>query len=193
LTLHDQIRPVLPRIQAIRCGSAPLAAHIAHIRAPRTALEAKFSQAFCVVLALSRGRVSEAEFTDAVVAETDLQDLLAKTHIQADPSLSYPEARIEVTVAPDEPQSAAVHERSENSAIAPQAVRSHVNMDKLALPAESLRASLVEKFIGLAGVEPRDPTVDALLDKVDGLERLDHVATIAEVLPQEPQTSMHVG
>jgi len=164
LTLRDRVRPMLDRVRAIRCRSAPLAAQIAHIQSPRTGLQAKFSQAFCVVLALTRGCVSEREFTDETVNDPLLQDVLARTTVQPVPSLRYPEAEIDVILDDGEP------------------LQGRVDTQQLALPLESLQASLIEKFIGLAGEHTRDRRIEPLVKQLMELDTSKDVGSILGLL-----------
>lgn len=73
-----------------------LAKEIARIEQPRTGLEGKFCLAYCATVGLVRGRAGLADFTDETLAETKIREILKRTQVNCEPSMSGSEAVITV-------------------------------------------------------------------------------------------------
>lgn len=61
--------------------------------APQAPMEGKFSMEFCSAVALARGRVSLAEFSQEVVDDPVIQRLINISNIDFDPELTSPNPR----------------------------------------------------------------------------------------------------
>lgn len=89
-------------IRAVGLAVHPLAVKAAGKRAPASPLEGKFSLAFCAALALTRGRASEADFTEATIADPEVRRIEAATTVTTDETFEYAQAmpaRVAVTLA----------------------------------------------------------------------------------------------
>lgn len=74
----------------------PLLPKVAGIAAPRTALEGKFSTAFCVALGLSGYRATDRDFSAATVESRPLGDIARKVRLEVDPAMPKTAARMRV-------------------------------------------------------------------------------------------------
>lgn len=74
-------------IREIEIRAHPVSAGIAGNPAPKTDLQAKFSIAFCVAIALARGRVTLGEFSSETLSDPSIQCLLSKTRLVPDDDL----------------------------------------------------------------------------------------------------------
>ena len=128
-------------------------------------MEGKFSQPFCVALALARGRVSEREFVEETVSDPILRDLVAKTTVEAVPALRYPEAAIEVVL-------------EDGSTCGEK-----IDTETMALPLEVLQTSLCEKFAGLVCQNKPGARMDSLLERLLELEVTESVGDLLPLLP----------
>jgi 2-methylcitrate dehydratase PrpD len=52
---------------------------------PKTGLEAKFSMEFCMAILLLRGKAGLSEFSDQVVQEPDVQEMIGRINFYVDP------------------------------------------------------------------------------------------------------------
>jgi 2-methylcitrate dehydratase PrpD len=52
---------------------------------PKTGLEAKFSMEFCMAILLLRGKAGLSEFSDQVVRQTDVQEMIGRINFYVDP------------------------------------------------------------------------------------------------------------
>ena len=76
--------------------SNAISIRIAGNRDPRDGYAAKFSIPYCVAVALSRGRVTQAEFEPAVLKDTAVRDLMRRVELVVDPQYD----RIARTIRP---------------------------------------------------------------------------------------------
>jgi 2-methylcitrate dehydratase PrpD len=72
----------------IRCGMTPAAVSNLIYHQPRTPLEGKFSQEYCVAVALARGRLGLAEFVPDALQDPTITQLLDVTEAKQHPDLS---------------------------------------------------------------------------------------------------------
>jgi aconitate decarboxylase len=88
ITAALELHPDIPDATAIRrvLLTAPVMAYVNRPR-PRTGLEGKFSLQYTAASALLDGKVGIGTFTDARLARTDMQDLLARFEVCLDPSI----------------------------------------------------------------------------------------------------------
>ncbi|MCG8506520.1 MAG: MmgE/PrpD family protein, partial [Sphingomonadales bacterium] len=83
-------------IAAITVYVNPLLPKVAGIAAPHTALEGKFSTAFCVALGLSGYRATDRDFSAATVESRPLGDIARKVRLEVDPAMPKTAARMRV-------------------------------------------------------------------------------------------------
>jgi 2-methylcitrate dehydratase PrpD len=74
----------------------PLVLKVANQRAPRTALEAKFSIGFCAALALLRGDAGDADFNPTALADPALARVMARVTPEPDVSMAVGAAHMTV-------------------------------------------------------------------------------------------------
>ena len=166
LTLTERLRPVLNQIKSIHCQVAELAAGIAHIRSPRSGLEAKFCQPYCVALILAEGRAGEEQFSDAKLTDPLIQRMMSRTRVEGSPALAYGEAIIEVVL---------------NNG---RTFKAHNDMAGQALPLDQLSSTLVEKFSRLARAHSPDNRTADLIEAIMALDTLEDLNRIIELLPK---------
>jgi 2-methylcitrate dehydratase PrpD len=77
----------------------PLTLKAADQREPKTPLEAKFSVRFCAAMALLRGDVGEAEFSEASLADPAVARVMARVTPEGDDALGIPAAHMTVRLA----------------------------------------------------------------------------------------------
>jgi 2-methylcitrate dehydratase PrpD len=82
IELHD-IRPAQVKQVEVGANHAMTQALLHH--RPQTGLEAKFSMEFCVAILLLRRKAGLAEFTNRVVQDAQVQEMIAKVRYYVDP------------------------------------------------------------------------------------------------------------
>jgi len=90
-----------------------LAAHIAKVEHPRTALEAKFSQHYCGAVALLDGEVGIGHFVDQRLEDPAVKALMRKVRVRGDSTLSYGAARLRATFLTGDPLDFSAEARDE--------------------------------------------------------------------------------
>lgn len=81
------------QVNVIRCVLAPGVGVDLAYHDPQTPLQGKFSMEFCAAVALARGRVSLAEFSQEVVDDPVVRRLIGISRIDFDPELTSPDPR----------------------------------------------------------------------------------------------------
>ena len=91
--LSFQPAPDPAAIQAVDLEICPTTLQVANQVAPRTGLGGKFSITHCAAVALRRGWVAEADFTDEAVADRGLRALAGRVRLHATSALDETRAR----------------------------------------------------------------------------------------------------
>src|SRR5262249_45478581 len=88
ITAALELRPKIPAPAAIRRAvlTAPVMAYVDRPR-PQSGLDGKFSLQYTAAAALLDGKVSIGTFTDARLAQPDMQELLGKFEVSLDPAI----------------------------------------------------------------------------------------------------------
>ena len=88
ITAALELHPKIPSAAAIRrvVLTAPVMAYVNRPR-PKTGLDGKFSLQYTAASALLDGKVGIRTFTDARLAQADMQDLLGKFEVRLDPAI----------------------------------------------------------------------------------------------------------
>jgi aconitate decarboxylase len=88
ITAALELRPKIPAPAAIRRAvlTAPVMAYVDRPR-PKSGLDGKFSLQYTAAAALLDGKVSIGTFTDARLAQPDMQELLGKFEVSLDPAI----------------------------------------------------------------------------------------------------------
>jgi aconitate decarboxylase len=88
ITAALELRRQIPAPAAMRrvVLTAPVMAYVDRPR-PKTGLDGKFSLQYTAAVALLDGKVSIGSFTDARLAERDMQELLGKFEVRLDPAI----------------------------------------------------------------------------------------------------------
>ena len=97
--LSFQPAPDPAAIQAVDLEICPTTLQVANQVAPRTGLGGKFSITYCAAVALRRGWVAEADFTDEAVADRGLRALAGRVRLHATSALDETRARVVVHLA----------------------------------------------------------------------------------------------
>lgn len=156
--IRERSAPLPETIAAVECHVHPLAVKVAAIPEPRTGLEAKFSAAYCVALALAGGEAAESDF---LAPDPELVGLAGRIRPVADPGLGIPESRVRV--------------RLRDGRVLDEAVRA-----ARGTPGRPVsRAEVEEKFRRLAREVLPAPQVGRLLEALGRLATEPDVATLA--------------
>ncbi|MGD9945267.1 MAG: MmgE/PrpD family protein [Burkholderiaceae bacterium] len=83
-------------VHAIRAEVSRMSLENARIGEPATGMEGKFSLPHAAAQALCHGQATEADFTDARVAEPALRELRRRTTIRLGPELGWAQARVSI-------------------------------------------------------------------------------------------------
>lgn len=97
--IRARLVPGARDVESVRCHVHPLVLKVANQPSPRTALEAKFSVAFCAALGLVRGDAGEADFAESTLRDPEVAHVMARVTPEADPSLGVGAARMRVRLA----------------------------------------------------------------------------------------------
>jgi 2-methylcitrate dehydratase PrpD len=154
-------------IQSVHVGTCELAPRILVYHRPRTGLEGKFSLEYCVATALADGRVGLEHFEDAAVGRSPVRELVGRVHaaiddrVRADPEYA---TVVAVTLA-----DGSSYER-------------RVDLAKGKTSRPLSREELVAKYRDCAGRVLSPAAVDASLELLWDLERLDDVSRLVETV-----------
>ena len=159
--IRARVAPAPDSVESVECHVHPLVMKVAANPAPRAALEAKFSVAFCAAIGLVRGLAGEAEFGEESLRDPAVARVMARVVPRADASLGVGAARMTVRLA----DGRALEER----------ITAARGMPGNALTRDELEA----KFRGLAGVVLPGERVERLLTALRGLAGLPDVAALA--------------
>jgi len=88
LKLSEEYDIVPEDVEKIEIASTPLVLDVLFYNEPKTADEGKFSDQFCAAVALTKRRASIEEFTDEVVNDPKIRELIKKTTLITDSELS---------------------------------------------------------------------------------------------------------
>ena len=99
LEIREKHRPVLSKIDKITAKVSRLGIEVAGNPAPQTGLEGKFSLSYCAVLALIKGQALESDFTDELVNDPEIRNLMGKVVTVADASFTALQSEIWITMA----------------------------------------------------------------------------------------------
>jgi len=164
---REEIRP--EEIARVVIETYPDAAKIAGIEDPRTPYEAKFSLKYCVSAALSKGRLGVEEFSEELLNDPGIRDLMRECNVAIDPALGeeYPArwpSKVEVVTVRGRRHAASVDH-------------------PLGDPENPLLLEgLIGKFRGLASRALPEARVDRIFDTALGLEDITDVGRLAELL-----------
>lgn len=87
IQLNKELHLSADEIASVELRANPLILSLTGKQTPRTGLEGKFSSYHSVAIALIRGKVGLAEYTDAAVADAAVVALRSKVHITTDPAV----------------------------------------------------------------------------------------------------------
>lgn len=96
LNIHQRLDPEVIKadvikgdvIEEVEVRANPVSVRVAGNPKPQSPYQAKFSIPFCVALALSEGRVTQAAFCDEAFTHTGLVDLMSRIRVVADPEMA---------------------------------------------------------------------------------------------------------
>lgn len=153
-------------IDSVRIGTTPeVPGELLHPW-PASGPQAKFSMGFAIAVALTRGRVGLDCFSDEIVADTAIRDLIGRCEVFVDPDLErsgnprWPAASVEITTSGGE-----THRRRVDAA------RGNPGN-------ELTSAELEQKYFECAATRLPDSQAVALRDLVVGLENVDDVSEL---------------
>ncbi len=160
IQLHRQLHLEPAQIASIQLRANPLVLELTGKKTPRTGLEGKFSAYYVVAIALLRGHVGLAEFTDQAVRNPEAVALRNKVTIATDPAIRGDEAYLTIKTVDG------------------KTYTKHIEHAIGSLERPMTDADLNEKYDGLtAGILPKEQAV-RLLDLCWKLESLPDVSVI---------------
>lgn len=168
LALRKRLGDGIDRIRSIHCKVPPLAWDVAGILMPENALEAKFSQPFCMAVALLTGQAVEAQFTRENVQNHLVKKLIEQTTVEVLPHLRSTEAAVEVILQ----DGTTVHEQ--------------VDTENMYPPEEGIPSELISKFRGLMPDSAAGEEVDTLIESIVALEGARDMGRVAGLIPCNP-------
>ena len=83
---NHRIRP--EDVKSVRVRTYSIAQEVAGNPSPRTVQQAKFSIPYCVAVAIRCGKVGTPEFSQSLVEDAQLRDLLRRVEVVSEPELS---------------------------------------------------------------------------------------------------------
>ncbi|MER9702592.1 MmgE/PrpD family protein [Mesorhizobium sp. M0146] len=174
LDLRDRYGIQPEHIQYVRCVLAPGVGGDLIYKAPQGPLEGKFSMEFCSAVALSRGRVSLAEFSQEVVDDPVVRRLIRISRFDYDPALTN-----------QDPRSACAAARVEIALLDGRVVQKTVHHMRGHPKNPMTHREFVAKFMDCAkGVLSRDRTARALA-MIERLDQLSDLRTLMLALVAE--------
>jgi len=99
LEIHAAHAPKSEDIVAAECRVSEMATRIMPFHAARDGLQAKYCLAYCAAVALLDGKGGLAQFADERVARSDVQRMLERVKVTADPALASGAGRFGVALA----------------------------------------------------------------------------------------------
>ena len=165
LALREKVRPYQKHITAINCQVPPLAWDMAGILSPKNPMEGKFSQPFCAAIALVEGQAAERVFTLEKIEDPLITELVEKTSVQVVPSLTTTEAVVEFIL--DDGRS----------------FREQIDTETLVLSPDKIESDLIKKFESLVSGFERKQDVEALIETVLALDKMEDLNALVQLLP----------
>ncbi len=160
IQLNKQLHLNPDDIASVELRANPLILSLTGKQTPRTGLEGKFSAYHSVAIALIRGQVGLAEYTDPAVADPTVIALRSKVHIATDPAVRSDEVYVTL-----KDRSGKTYEKHVDHAIG-------------SLQRPMTDADLETKFLALAQAILPQPQAKALLAMCWNLESHKDVAAI---------------
>lgn len=157
-------------VVAIEVEMSETQAAVLRNHAPRSGLDAKFSEEFAMAAAVVAGQASLAELTDAFVQRRDVQKLMAKVHVKTN-ALADPEDPV---FSPDETVVVGLRDGRRVASGPIRYARGHAHAP---LSADELWG----KFADCLSTVCAPATARRLFDKLQALERLDSVRGLPSV------------
>jgi 2-methylcitrate dehydratase PrpD len=151
----------------IRCGVTPAADANLVFHDPKTPLEGKFSQEYCLAAALVRGKLSISEFNSDSINDPVIRDVMRRIEVRVHPDLSKSDS-----VAFSSP--AIVEVETRDGRVLKRAVREMKGHPKNALTA----ADIDNKFYECASSVLPAPRVREAFAKLTRLEKLQSVRSL---------------
>jgi 2-methylcitrate dehydratase PrpD len=151
----------------IRCGVTPAADANLVFHDPKTPLEGKFSQEYCLAAALVRGKLSISEFNSDSINDPVIRDVMRRIEVRVHPDLSKSDS-----VAFSSP--AIVEVETRDGRVLKRAVREMKGHPKNALTA----ADINNKFYECASSVLPAPRVREAFAKLTRLEKLQSVRSL---------------
>jgi 2-methylcitrate dehydratase PrpD len=162
LELHAAHAPKAGDIVAVECLVSDMATRIMPFHAAADGLQAKYCLEYCAAVALLDGKGGPAQFDDGRVTRTDVQLLLERVSVKADPGMASGAGRFGVAL------SARMRDGRTLTASL-ELPRGHPNRP---LAADQLVAKFLECAVPVLG-EARAKEAAARLQDLDRLDRLD--------------------
>jgi 2-methylcitrate dehydratase PrpD len=94
LRLIQQNKISATEVETVEVSGSPIEFDNLSQHQPTTGLEGKFSMEFCLAILLLDGKAGLAQFTDAVVNRSDVQDLIRRVKFTVDPHLEESAGRL---------------------------------------------------------------------------------------------------
>ena len=164
LSIVEQQKVPLDRIEAIRVQSSQLALSAASRTEANTGLEGKFCIPYCVANALVTGQTGNQAFTDEKVRNPDVRELMKKISVTVDPEMKTLESRVELDTGEGKTFSAVADVLQEIPAL------------------DFKREKVRSKYLDLCGPVMGEEKAGSFADEILGMERLASLTALAESL-----------
>lgn len=165
LEIREKHKPTVAKIDKITVKVNPIAINVAGNPDAKTGLEGKFSLNYCAVLALLKGRALEPDFTDELVNDPEIRNLMAKVDTVSDASLTALESEICISM------------------IDGSEVKGKANlMSEVAVSVTEWESILEAKSTNLLRSMFPSARAQDVITAIRGLEKMDNVEKVVELL-----------
>ncbi|UCB43879.1 MAG: MmgE/PrpD family protein [Dehalococcoidales bacterium] len=165
LEIGKKHNPAFSKVDKIMVKVGPLAIEVAGNPAPQTGLEGKFSLSYCAVLALVKGQALESDFTDELVNDPEIKDLVAKVVTVAEDSFTALESEICIVMS-DGPE---IKEKTDL-------------ISERAVSVAEWESILEAKSANLLRSSYPSGRVQDVITAIRGLEEIDDIGKVADLL-----------
>ena len=165
ISLRNRLKSKPNGIRSIHCKIPPLAWDMAGILSPSNPLEAKFSQPFCVAVALVTGKATKIEFTDEYLRDQEITALIQKTTVAISHRLESTAAALEIVL-------------DDGTALSEQ-----LDTEKLDIPEEKISSDLKEKFLSLMPPAATQKQTEYLVNAVMNLDDISDIRDVVRLIP----------
>lgn len=167
------IRP--EQVEKIEIGSTPLVVDVLFYSDPKTAYQAKFSDQFCAAVSIARRKASVAEFSDEVVGDPVIRELMTKVRLYVNPELSRSGYALPSDEGPTRTRVAVTLTDG-------RTLRKEVAIAKGAPQRRLSREEVIEKYMSCAGPVLGEKEAERSAGMILDLHKVDSIRPVVELL-----------